>query len=57
MKEASPDYDVPIYVTSVGRRYVKVDDLAHSERVQKTLRRMADILEKQQPSTERVQVE
>ena len=59
MKESSSDYNVPIYVTSMGRRYVKVDDLVRSERVQNTLRRMADIWEKQkqQPSTEEVQVE
>lgn len=59
MKEARSDYNVPIYVTSVGRRYVKVDDLVRSERVQKTLRRMADIWEKQnqQLTTEKVQVE
>ena len=59
MKEARSDYNVPIYVTSVGRRYVKVDDLVRSERVQKTLRKMADIWEKQKqpPSTEKVQVE
>jgi len=43
----------------MGRRYVKVEDLVRSERVQNTLRKMADIWEKQkqQPSREEVQAE
>ena len=53
MKDSNSDYNVPIYVTSIGQRYVKVEDLIRSQRVQNTLKKMAEISEKhkQQPST------
>ena len=39
MKDSNSDYNVPIYVTSMGQRYVKVEDLVRSERIQNTLKR------------------
>ena len=46
-KEPACDDKVPIYVTSMGHRYVKVGELLQSSRVQNTLREMAEIAKKQ----------
>ena len=47
------DDKYPVYVTNTGHRYVKVDELLQSKRVQETLREMAELADnlnsKQQP--------
>ena len=45
-KEPAHDDKVPIYVTSMGHRYIKVDELLQSKRVQKSLKEMAEIAKK-----------
>lgn len=47
MKKPAPDDKVPIYVTSMGHRYIKVDELLQSKRVQESLKEMAEIAKKQ----------
>lgn len=42
-KKPAHEDKVPIYVTSMGHRYVKVEELLQSSRVQNTLREMAEI--------------
>ena len=46
-KEPAHDDKVPIYVTSMGHRYIKVDELLQSKRVQKSLKEMSEIAKKQ----------
>lgn len=46
-KKPAHEDKVPIYVTSMGHRYVKVEELLQSSRVQNTLREMAEIAKKQ----------
>lgn len=37
---------IPIHVTHVGQRYVKVEDLLRNESVRETLKKMTDLSEK-----------
>ena len=54
-KKPACDDKVPIYVTSMGHRYVKVDELLKSSRVQGTLREMAEIAKKHRRAHEDAQ--
>ena len=43
---------VPIHVTHMGQRYVKVEDLVRNESVQETLRKMTALSEKHAQKSE-----
>ena len=53
-KKPTHDDKVPVYVTNMGHRYVKVDELLRSSRVQQTLREMTELADslgsQQQPA-------
>lgn len=43
MKNTRLDDDVPVYVTSLGHRYVKVNELLKSPRVRETIKEMGKL--------------